>query len=112
MSTIPTFRDFEDFWPYYLGEHSNLTNRVLHFIGTTCVIALAVTAAVTMQPLVLVGLPLFGYGFAWVGHFVVEKNRPATFKHPLWSLRGDFRMYGRMLRGQLWSDPVVKPAAS
>jgi hypothetical protein len=103
VSTVPTFRDFEEFWPYYLGEHANLTNRVLHFVGTSCVILLTVAAVVSMQPRVFFALPVFGYGFAWVGHFLVEKNRPATFKHPLWSLRGDFRMYGRMLRGQLWT---------
>ncbi len=100
MPTDRTFRDFEDFWPYYLGEHANPVNRWLHFCGTTAAILAALTAVLTLRPLLLLTLPLFGYGAAWIGHFIVEKNRPATFQHPLWSLRGDFRLYGRMWRGQ------------
>ncbi len=96
------FANFEEFWPYYLSEHANLLNRKLHFVGTTLVLLLVLATAVTRDPRLLLAAPLAGYGFAWVGHFVVEKNRPATFKHPLWSLRGDFRMYGQMCQGKLW----------
>ncbi|MDP2315596.1 MAG: DUF962 domain-containing protein [Pseudomonadota bacterium] len=103
MATDRTFRDFEEFWPYYLGEHADQTNRRMHFCGTTAVILTALFAVVTLQPWLLLLLPVVGYGPAWVGHFIIEKNRPATFQHPIWSLRGDFRMYGYMLRGQLWS---------
>jgi hypothetical protein len=92
---------FAEFWPFYVREHSRPLTRGLHYIGTTGVIA-SVLAAVTVGPLKLLALaPLFGYGFAWAGHFFVEHNRPATFKHPLWSLAADFVMYGKMLRGQM-----------
>lgn len=101
------FANFEEFWPYYLSEHKNALNRRLHFVGTTLFLGAAMTALVRMEPGLLLLSPLFGYGFAWVGHFGVEKNRPATFRHPLWSLMGDFRMYGRMWRGQLWGPAAA-----
>jgi hypothetical protein len=96
------FRSFDEFWPYYLSEHANVLNRRLHFVGTTLVNLIVLAALVAMEPRWLLACPVAGYGFAWVGHFIVEKNRPATFKHPLWSLMGDYRMYGQMLRGRLW----------
>lgn len=96
----PAFDSFEDFYPFYLGEHANPVNRMLHFIGTTLVILLAAGSFVA-GPKLLWLLPVAGYGFAWVGHFIIEKNRPATFKHPLWSLMGDFRMYADILRGRV-----------
>ena len=94
---------FEEFWPYYLGEHSNPVCRILHFVGTTGALTLAGIAAVTLNPFLLLPALVCGYGFAWIGHFFIEKNRPATFKYPLWSLRGDFKLYGLMLRGKMWS---------
>src|SRR5262245_49157639 len=96
-------RSFEEFWPHYLGEHLDPVNRALHFTGTTLVYA-AVALAVLRSPLWLAAAPVLGYGFAWVGHFFVEKNRPATFSYPLWSLRGDFRMHARMLTASLHKD--------
>ncbi len=96
-----TFKTFNDFYPYYLGEHSNLTCRKLHFIGTSGVIALILVFFFTGKLQVLWLLPFIGYGFAWVGHFIFEKNRPATFKHPLYSLLGDFRMFWDILTGKL-----------
>ncbi len=93
------FETFEAFWPYYLSEHASTLNRRLHFIGTSLVIALAFAALA--EPSVLIAIPLVGYGFAWAGHFIIERNRPATLKHPLWSLFGDFRMFGLMLIGRL-----------
>ena len=94
---------FEDFWPHYLGEHLHPKNRALHFMGTTLVYGIAALGLV-QSPRWLVLAPLVGYGFAWVGHFLVERNRPATFTYPLWSLRGDFRMHARMLTGRLRAD--------
>lgn len=95
------FANFAEFYPYYLGEHSNRTSRRLHVIGTLLALTQWVGAVVTLQPrLILTGL-LLGYGFAWIGHFFFEKNRPATFKHPLWSLRGDFRMLRDVLTGRI-----------
>ncbi len=93
---------FEEFWPFYLSEHSNATNRRLHFAGTFLVHVLVVVLLITKQWNLAWALPILGYGFAWVGHFIVEKNRPATFKHPLWSLRGDMKMFYMMLGGKLW----------
>ncbi len=97
----PHPKSFEQFWPYYVAEHSTVGCRVLHYIGTTAVIALSVVAAVTGDLRWLIGLPLAGYGCAWIGHFFVERNRPATFRHPLWSLISDFRMYGFFLTGRM-----------
>ncbi|SDK14276.1 DUF962 domain-containing protein [Microbulbifer yueqingensis] len=95
------FHSFADFYPYYLQEHSNLTCRRLHFAGTLLVIGLLVTALVTGDLRWLIGMPIAGYGFAWAGHFFFEHNRPATFKHPLYSLRGDFVMFRDMLLGRI-----------
>ncbi|KZZ63224.1 DUF962 domain-containing protein, partial [Oleiphilus sp. HI0128] len=93
-----------EFYPYYLSEHSNATCRRLHFLGTALVILLLVTLISTQNWSLLIALPLVGYGFAWVGHFFFEKNRPATFTYPLWSLMGDFVMFKDMLLGKVsWS---------
>lgn len=94
-------KSFAEFWPFYLQEHSNPTNRKLHFIGTSLVHLILIYAIVTQQWNLLWIVPVMGYGFAWVGHFIIEKNRPATFKHPLWSLMGDFKMFYLMLFGKL-----------
>ena len=96
-------KSFEEFWPHYLGEHLNPTNRALHFIGTSLVY-LIVVAGVALSARWFIAAPLVGYGLAWVGHFFIEKNRPATFTYPLWSLRGDFRMHARTLTGRLRAD--------
>ena len=92
---------FAEFYPYYLGEHSNQTCRRLHFIGSTGVLALLATAMISGNPWWLLGMPLTGYGFAWVGHFFFEKNKPATFSYPLWSLLGDWVMYRDTLIGRI-----------
>ena len=95
------YRSFRDFYPFYLTEHSRSGTRCLHFAGTLLVL-LSFGYAVVMQRWGFLALvPLFGYGFAWVGHFAVEKNRPATFQHPLYSLAGDFRMFADMVRGRV-----------
>ncbi|MBX2798545.1 MAG: DUF962 domain-containing protein [Myxococcales bacterium] len=96
----PTLASFEEFFPYYLSEHADPRNRALHYVGTSLVIGLA-TAAAIVNPLLLLLMPIAGYGFAWVGHFVVERNRPATFTYPLWSLAGDFRMFFLFVTGRL-----------
>ncbi|HVK10828.1 MAG TPA: DUF962 domain-containing protein [Gemmataceae bacterium] len=97
-------RTFAEFWPYYVREHSNRTNRYLHFIGTLSALVLAVTLVVMGWWWLALALPVVGYGFAWVGHFVIEKNRPATFRHPLWSLLGDFKMFGLMAVGRMEAE--------
>jgi hypothetical protein len=95
------FKTFTEYYPYYLKEHSNLTCRKLHFIGTCGVISLLLLFFFTGDLLVLAMLPVVGYGFSWAGHFVFEKNTPGTFKYPLWSLLGDFRMFWDILAGRL-----------
>ena len=89
------FRSFEEFWPFYVEQHSKPATRALHFVGTTAAIACALGG-----PLIALA-PFCGYGPAWVSHFFIEKNRPATFKHPLWSLRADFRMFRLTLLGRM-----------
>jgi hypothetical protein len=91
-----------EFWPFYMREHSNARNRHLHFAGTTLALSLVVAAVILRRPIVALGAPLAGYGFAWYGHFIVERNRPATFKYPLWSLMCDFRLWALMLSGKAW----------
>ena len=96
-----TITSFRDFWPYYLREHAKPATRALHYAGTTLVVGIALYALVTGSWLLLAALPVAGYGFAWVAHFAVEKNRPATFTYPLWSLAGDFKMWWMWLTGRL-----------
>ncbi len=95
-----SFKSFREFYPYYLSEHSDIWCRRLHFIGSWLVLV-ALGLAVTYSAWWLVAMPLFGYGFAWVGHFFFEKNRPATFKNPVYSLLGDWVMFGDILRGKV-----------
>ncbi|ATP46234.1 DUF962 domain-containing protein [Pseudomonas kermanshahensis] len=101
MNSTAQFRSFAEFYPYYLGEHSNPTCRRLHFVGTSLVIALLAYTIGSGKWLLLLAVPLFGYGFAWVGHFFFEKNRPATFTYPLYSLIGDFAMFRDILLGKI-----------
>lgn len=95
------FKSFTDFYPFYLREHSNIMCRKLHFLGTSGVIALLLLFFFTGNLWLLAMIPLSGYGFAWVGHFGFEKNRPASFKHPWFSLMGDFRMFWDILTGRV-----------
>ena len=95
------FHSFSEFYPFYLGEHANPVSRRLHFVGTALVISLVVFVLATQQWLYLCGLPFVGYGFAWVGHFFFEHNKPATFKWPLYSLAGDFVMFKDILTGRI-----------
>ncbi|MDO6568953.1 DUF962 domain-containing protein [Alteromonas sp. 1_MG-2023] len=95
------FSSFSEFYPYYLAEHTNLTCRRLHFIGSWLVLAVIASSIVTGNLALLWFIPVVGYGFAWVGHFFYEKNRPATFRHPLYSLLGDWVMFKDILTGKL-----------
>jgi hypothetical protein len=95
------FRNFGEFYPYYLAEHRNVTCRRLHFVGTALFIAIVAYALVTGRYAALWAAPLCGYGFAWVGHFFFEHNRPATFRYPFYSLLGDFVMFRDILTGRV-----------
>ncbi len=97
---VPRLRTYEEFWPYYVSEHRKPATRALHLVGTSLVIA-ALLAAAARSPWWLLVAPLAGYGPAWFAHFFVEKNGPATFTYPWWSLRGDFRMFRLMLLGRM-----------
>lgn len=91
---------FKAFYPHYLSEHRNKTSRRLHFVGTLLVfITLFYGIAMSQYHLLWLCLPL-GYGFAWVGHFFFEKNKPATFRYPLWSLASDFKLFFEILTGK------------
>lgn len=94
-------QSFREFWPYYLREHAKPMTRALHYVGTTLVIALAILAMVTGRWVLFLSMPVAGYFFAWMAHLLVEKNRPATFKHPIWSLISDFRMWGLWITGRV-----------
>jgi len=92
---------FAEFYPFYLGEHQNRTCRRLHFVGSTLVLVCLAMLVVTANLWWLLGALFCGYGFAWVGHFGFEKNRPATFKHPFYSLMGDWVMYKDIWTGRI-----------
>lgn len=95
------YHSLKEFYPYYLTEHSNYSSRALHFIGTGSFIALTIWACI-VGPLWLLFLgPVAAYGFAWIGHFVFEKNKPATFTYPLLSLCSDFIMFYHILTFQI-----------
>ena len=95
------YNSFDEFWPHYVREHSQPETRKLHAIGTTagmaCALALIAGRKWKYLPLALVP----GYGAAWLSHFLIEKNKPATFEHPVWSLMGDYKMLGLMLEGKM-----------
>lgn len=95
------FASFKEFYPYYLSEHSDRTCRRLHVIGTGLVIGVTATALITRRYSLLALTPVVGYGFAWVGHFVFERNKPATFKYPRYSLMGDFVMFKDVVTGKI-----------
>lgn len=101
MSTLSEerYRSFAAFYPFYLTEHVHPVSRRLHVVGTTLVVACLVLGALR-SAWFCAAAPVVGYGFAWVGHFVFEKNRPATFKYPLYSLMGDFRLWFETVTGK------------
>jgi hypothetical protein len=93
--------NFQEFWPFYVGEHLDARNRWLHFIGTSAAIACLLIAAVSSQPWWLAAALVVGYALAWIGHFTIERNRPATFRYPLYSFMGDCKMFALILTGRM-----------
>jgi len=103
----------DEFWPFYVSQHLNPTNRRLHFVGTTSGLVLLALAGALRAPALVLAALVAGYGFAWIGHFFFERNRPATFKYPLLSLRADFRLYATMWRGGMDAEIArLKPELS
>jgi hypothetical protein len=94
-------RTFAEFYPFYLNEHRNRTCRRLHFAGSTLALVCLAVAVTTGQPIFLLYGLLCGYGFAWIGHFGFEKNKPASFKRPLYSFMGDWVMYKDIWTGRI-----------
>jgi hypothetical protein len=95
------FASFREFYPFYLSEHANRASRRLHFFGSCGVLGLVAGAIATRNAWWLLAALGCGYGFAWIGHFFFEKNRPATFRHPLYSFAGDWVMFADILRGRV-----------
>jgi hypothetical protein len=103
MST-KAFQNYQSFWPYYVSQHLHPRNRILHFIGTT--IGLVILAVTLLQKkwCWILGVPVSGYAFASYGHFFVEKNKPATFQYPWWSIRADFQMFFLICTGRMQAE--------
>ena len=98
---------FDEFWPFYVSQHLNPTNRVLHAVGAIAAVAMGVSAVIGRAPLAAVAGVVAAYALAWIGHFVYEKNRPATFTYPLLSLRADFRMLRLIMSGQMDTEILM-----
>ncbi len=94
-------KNFEDFWPYYLGEHQHPLTRLIHFIGTLSPIALIPISLITGRVWILLLWPAISYSLAWFSHFFIERNKPATWTYPLFSLRADYRMCGFIMTGRM-----------
>ncbi len=100
-SSDTEYRSFAEFYPFYLSQHANTVCRRLHFVGSLLVVAILIFSLLTGNFLWLLALPVVGYGFAWLGHFGFEKNKPATFTYPIYSLQGDWVMFFQMLTGKI-----------
>ena len=95
------YQSFAEFYPFYLGEHQNVTCRRLHFIGSLLSLFLASYTVLTQQWILFILVPIIGYAFAWIGHYFFEKNTPATFTHPIYSFIGDWVMFKDALIGRV-----------
>ncbi len=95
------YKTFREFYPFYLSQHRHPICRRLHLIGSLLIIFLLIGVMLTQAWLYLIFIPIVGYSFAWAGHFFFEKNRPATFTYPLYSLIGDWKMFAQFVTGKL-----------
>jgi hypothetical protein len=95
---------FDEFWPEYVRAHRHPVNRALHYVGTSAAIGCVAASVLTLRPAWLLAAPVVGYGPAWIGHFFFEKNKPATFEYPLWSLRADLKMLTLAVRGRMGEE--------
>ena len=94
------YKTFKDFYPYYIEEHSKPKTKLLHFIGTSISLFFLVQLVRTFDPIYLIYALFSGYGFAWIAHFFIEKNKPATFTYPFYSFIGDHKMFLEILMGK------------
>ena len=94
------YKTFKDFYPYYIEEHSKPKTKLLHFIGTSISLFFLVQLVRTFDPIYFICALLSGYGFAWIAHFFIEKNKPATFTYPFYSFIGDHKMFVEILMGK------------
>ena len=108
----PAFANYEEFFTFYLHEHSDPRNRMMHAAGTLLGFCTLVVPFVLGHPVYALLWPVVAYGFAWTGHFLIEGNKPATFGHPFWSFISDFRMLALMLTGRLKSRMQTPPSAA
>jgi hypothetical protein len=109
---VPRFASFDEFWPYYVGEHRDPLNRLLHHVGTVSGVLALFLGVASLSPGFVLVAPLFGYGPAWVGHWLLERNRPASWTYPAWSLRADFRMLALAALGRMSDEVARHPAAA
>ena len=98
------YQTFADFWPFYVREHSLPACRAIHFVGSTLALVVLGAAIYLGNAWLLLAVPVVGYGFAWFSHFFVEKNKPASFKYPLWSFIADWKMWAMILVGRMGSE--------
>jgi hypothetical protein len=98
---VEKYTNFRDFYPFYLSEHANRTTRRLHVVGSSLALFCVLELLLTGDPLWFIAALVAGYGFAWFSHLVFEKNRPATFRYPLYSLMGDWVMFWQILTGKI-----------
>jgi len=108
MNAGKKYKNFRSFYPYYLTEHADAKNRMLHFCGTLLFLGCLVAGIITGKWWLFVLIPVVGYGFAWAGHYFIERNRPATFTYPLYSLASDFVRFWHIITGQI--DSRLKAA--
>jgi hypothetical protein len=104
MKNEKRIESYSDFWDFYVSEHTNPLNRQLHFFGTTFAIVLLVWFSLNQMWIYLPLCLVFGYGFSWIGHFFVEKNKPASFTYPAWSFVSDYVMLFYMITGKMNSE--------
>lgn len=97
------YASFDEFWPFYVREHLDPRSRALHVVGSMLVLV-ALVLGIVASPWWLLAMPVIGYGFAWIGHFVFERNRPATFSYPLWSFMGDWKMFWLTITGRMAAE--------
>jgi hypothetical protein len=107
-TSLERFSSFEEFWPHYLDAHSDPRTRMMHVGGTAVGLGCGALFLSTRKPLWAIAGLISAYGAAWVAHAIFEHNRPATFSHPLWSLRGDFRMLRLALTGRLDQETAAQ----